>query len=67
MMCLAGVGKSTLLRLAIGHETPKQGVAEFGSVNVIANYYEQNQADVLDLEKTVLDTILQVSPQTRPV
>lgn len=52
-----GSGKSTLLRLLVGTETPDQGSAEIVGMNVDMNYFEQNQADALDLEKTVLETI----------
>jgi ATPase subunit of ABC transporter with duplicated ATPase domains len=52
-----GSGKSTLLRLLVGKETPNSGFAGVVGQNVVVNYFEQNQADALDLDKTVLDTI----------
>jgi len=52
-----GAGKSTLLRLIIGMEQPTDGKVEMGKHNVIPAYFEQNQAEVLDLNKTVIDTI----------
>lgn len=52
-----GSGKSTLLRLLVGKETPDEGTAGILGQNVVMNYFEQNQADVLDLDKTVLETI----------
>ncbi|MGG6238067.1 ABC-F family ATP-binding cassette domain-containing protein [Nodosilinea sp. AN01ver1] len=52
-----GSGKSTLLRLITGLETPTDGQVELGHHNVIPSYFEQNQAEALDLEKTVIDTI----------
>jgi len=52
-----GSGKSTLLRILMGKEQPDEGSAEFIGSNVYPAYFEQNQADVLDLEKTVVDTV----------
>jgi ATPase subunit of ABC transporter with duplicated ATPase domains len=52
-----GSGKSTLLRLMIGREKPDDGSAEIIGSNVELSYFEQNQADALDLDKTVLETI----------
>jgi len=52
-----GAGKSTVLRLIMGMEKPTQGKVELGAHNVIPGYFEQNQAEALDLSKTVMDTI----------
>jgi ATPase subunit of ABC transporter with duplicated ATPase domains len=52
-----GSGKSTLLRLMLGREKPDAGTADIVGQNVVANYFEQNQADALDLDKTVIETI----------
>ncbi|MFO7629339.1 MAG: ATP-binding cassette domain-containing protein [Prochlorococcaceae cyanobacterium] len=57
-----GAGKSTLLRLIMGLEQPDEGFASLGEHNVIAGYFEQNQAEALDLSKTVIDTIFEVVP-----
>ncbi len=57
-----GAGKSTLLRLVMGMEHPSEGHARLGEHNVIAGYFEQNQAEALDLSKTVIDTIFEVVP-----
>ncbi|WP_338441792.1 ABC-F family ATP-binding cassette domain-containing protein [Synechococcus elongatus IITB4] len=52
-----GAGKSTLLRLILGREAVLEGKVELGEHQVIPSYFEQNQAEALDLNKTVLDTI----------
>jgi ATP-binding cassette subfamily F protein 3 len=58
-----GAGKSTLLRLVMGMEEPEGGgYAGLGEHNVVAGYFEQNQAEALDLSKTVIDTIFEVVP-----
>ena len=57
-----GAGKSTLLRLVMGLETPQEGQAALGAHNVVAGYFEQNQAEALNLEKTVIDTLFEAVP-----
>lgn len=53
-----GSGKSTLLRLLMGTEQPStSGSIGVTGQNVVTNYFEQNQADALDLDLTVLETI----------
>ena len=52
-----GCGKSTLLRLIVGLEQPTEGIVSLGKHNVIPGYFEQNQAEALDLDKTVMETI----------
>ena len=52
-----GAGKSTLLRMAMGLEEYDEGNIELGKHNVIPGYFEQNQAEALDLDKTAIDTI----------
>lgn len=52
-----GAGKSTLLRVIMGMEPPTEGSVQIGEHNVIPGYFEQNQAEALDLQKTVMETI----------
>ncbi|KAJ6802432.1 ABC family 1 [Iris pallida] len=52
-----GCGKSSLLKLIMGLEKPKGGEVSVGEHNVLPNYFEQNQAEALELEKTVLQTV----------
>ena len=58
-----GAGKSTLLRMAMGMEEYDEGTVELGKHNVIPGYFEQNQAEALDLNKTVMDTIHDEVPE----
>ncbi len=52
-----GCGKSTLLKMITGAELPQEGTVELGKHNVLPSYFEQNQAEALDLEKSVMLTI----------
>ncbi len=52
-----GAGKSTLLRMIMGMEKFDEGEVEIGKHNVIPGYFEQNQAEALDMDKTVMNTI----------
>ena len=50
-----GVGKSTLIKLIVGEETPDTGNIRYGA-NVDIGYYDQHQS-TLHPEKTVLDEV----------
>ena len=50
-----GVGKSTLIKLIVGEETPDNGDIRYGA-NVDIGYYDQHQS-TLHPEKTVLDEV----------
>jgi ATP-binding cassette subfamily F protein 3 len=57
-----GAGKSTLLRLVMGLEDPEEGRAQLGEHNVVPGYFEQNQAEALNLSSTVIDTVFEAVP-----
>tara|TARA_Y100001933_G_scaffold140840_1_gene139721 strand:- start:3146 stop:4753 length:1608 start_codon:yes stop_codon:yes gene_type:complete len=57
-----GSGKSTLLKLIMNQITPEMGEIIMGKYNVIPSYYEQNQAQALDLDKVVIDLIFSNVP-----
>jgi len=52
-----GAGKSTLLRLIMGREKPREGTAEIIAANAVTQYFEQDQANVLPLDKSVIQTM----------
>ena len=51
-----GAGKSTLLKMVVGKEEYNEGEINLGH-NVLVGYFEQNQAEALDLHKDVFHTI----------
>ena len=57
-----GAGKSTLLRLLLGMEQPDEGIARLGEHHVVPGYFEQNQAEALDLDRRVIDTLFEAVP-----
>lgn len=58
-----GAGKSTLLRMIMGMEQPEEGTIGLGKHNIVPSYFEQNQAEALDLNKTVFETIQHEVPE----
>ncbi|MCT7962913.1 ATP-binding cassette domain-containing protein [Laspinema sp. D1] len=58
-----GCGKSTLLRMIMGMEKANEGSIQLGQHNVIPGYFEQNQAEALELTKSVMDTIHDEVPE----
>ena len=58
-----GSGKSTLLKLILKKINPDLGEIILGKHNIITSYYEQNQAEVLDIEEKVIDLIFDKAPE----
>jgi ATP-binding cassette subfamily F protein 3 len=58
-----GCGKSTLLKIIMKSISPEIGEINFGKHNIMTSYYEQNQAEALSLEETVIDLICNKSPE----
>lgn len=56
-----GTGKTTLLRLILGLETPDAGEIRQGH-NVKPGYFSQNQLETLDPDKSVMDTLQEIAP-----
>lgn len=52
-----GSGKSTVMKLLSEQVKPSSGQAGIGPHNVVYNFYNQNQAQALDVSKTVLRVI----------
>ncbi|PID95292.1 MAG: glycosyl transferase family 2 [Bacteroidetes bacterium] len=55
-----GTGKTTLSRIIVGDLSPEEGESVLGH-NVKIGYFAQNQAQMLDGEKTVFETIDEVA------
>jgi ATP-binding cassette subfamily F protein 3 len=60
-----GMGKSTLAKIIVG-DVSAQGDVNLGH-NVQIGYFAQNQAEYLDGEKTVLDTMLDAANDTNRI
>jgi len=61
-----GCGKSTLMRLIQGREKPISGIAEIGDSDMCkVNYFYQNQAEGLDRDKGVLQTLVEAAPDAQ--
>lgn len=56
-----GMGKSTLAKILIGKEKADQGTVVMGP-NTFLGYYAQNQTEVLEGDKTLLETMENESP-----
>jgi len=61
-----GCGKSTFLRLLLGQEKPDDGSVTLGEHQVVPNFFSQNQAETLDPNRSVLET-LELSGSNKPV
>jgi ATP-binding cassette subfamily F protein 3 len=59
-----GVGKTTLLRMILGQETPTTGTVRVG-YNLKLGYYDQQLAG-LNLENTLLDELWELRPKDNP-
>ena len=58
-----GCGKSTMMRLIQGKEAPKAGEARIGDKELCkVNYFYQNQAEDLDGDVGVLETLVRAAP-----
>jgi ATPase subunit of ABC transporter with duplicated ATPase domains len=49
----------------MGKEQPNQGRVGLGDYNIVPNYFEQNQAEALDPQQTVLDTLINAAPDAK--
>jgi ATP-binding cassette subfamily F protein 3 len=56
-----GAGKSTLMRIVSGVESPRSGTRTEGH-NLKLAYFAQNQAETLNMQKTVLEEITAAAP-----
>ncbi len=61
-----GMGKSTLAKIIVGDIHQYEGDVKLGH-NVQLGYFAQNQAEYLDGEKTILDTMIDAADDTNRV
>lgn len=61
-----GAGKSTLCRIAAGEMTATAGRSELG-YNVEAGFFAQEQSDILDPSRTVLQILEEAAPAGYPI
>lgn len=60
-----GMGKTTMAKIIVGHLNSDAGFVKYGS-NVNLGYYAQNQAELIDLKKSVLQVMEDnAPPETR--
>ena len=59
-----GCGKTTLFKIIMGLEEPDSGEIIFGQKVTVA-YYAQHQLQILDPEKTLIETLEEVMPPTK--
>jgi ATPase subunit of ABC transporter with duplicated ATPase domains len=59
VMGINGAGKSTLLKLVVGDAKPDAGLVQIGA-SVRLGYFAQHAMDVIDGDKTVLETVNEV-------
>ena len=58
-----GSGKSTLFNLIMNNLVPEIGEIKLGKYNVIKSYYEQNQAEALNNNDSVIEVIFKSAPK----
>lgn len=61
-----GCGKSTFLRFLLDQERPDTGRVHLGTHKVIPNFFSQNQAEALDPERSIIET-LEMSGTDKPL
>ena len=57
-----GCGKSTLFKLIVNQISPELGEISLGKTNLMMSFYEQNQADALELDQLVIDLLYKYAP-----